>query len=105
MPTNVYRSRRPGVAILLVIPAIGVGLLLVRGLAMAAFGGTYDLVNIVASICGLASLPFLVAGIYGLVSGAAHGAEHYGFRIWARPPLAYLVIGFTFVIATALTLR
>jgi hypothetical protein len=105
LPTNVYRSRRPGVAILLVIPAIGVGLLLVRALAMAAFGDTYDLVNIVASICGLASLPFLVAGIYGLVSGAAHGAEHFGFRIWARPPLAYLVVGFTFVIATALTLR
>jgi hypothetical protein len=105
LPTNIYRSRRPGVAILLAIPAIGVGVLLVRALAMAAFGDTYDLVGIVASVCGLTSLPFLVAGIYGLISGAAHGAEHYGSRVWARPPLAYLIIGFTFVLATALTLR
>jgi hypothetical protein len=105
MPTNIYRSRRPGVAILLVIPAVAVGLLLVKALAVAAFGDTFDIAGAIAAVSGLASLPFLVAGIYGLVSGAAHGAEHYGFRVWARPPLAYLIIGLSFVIVTGLAIR
>jgi hypothetical protein len=105
MPTNIYRSRRPGVAILLVIPAVAVGLLLVKALAVAAFGDTFDIPGVIASVSGLASLPFLVAGIYGLVTGAAHGAEHYGFRVWARPPLAYLIIGLSFVIVTGLAIR
>jgi hypothetical protein len=105
MPTNIYRSRRPGVAILLVIPAVAVGLLLVRAVAIAAFGDTFDIAGIIASICGLASLPFLVAGLYGLVTGAAHGAEHYGFRMWARPPLAYLIVGLSFVLAAGLAIR
>ena len=105
MPTNIYRSRRPGVAILLVIPAVAVGLLLVKALAVAVFGDTFDIAGAIASVSGLASLPFLVAGIYGLVTGAAHGAEHYGFRVWARPPLAYLIIGLSFVIVTGLAIR
>jgi hypothetical protein len=99
VPTNVYRARRPGVAILLVLPAVGVGVLLVRALAIAAFGDTFDLAGILASVFALASLPFLVAGVYGLVTGAAYGAEHYGFKVWARPPLAYLIVGLAFVAA------
>lgn len=102
LPTNIYRARRPGLAILLIIPAVAVGVLFVRALAMAAFGDSFDLARVIASVCGLASLPFLVAGVYGLVSGAAHGAEHYGFKVWARPPLAYLMVGLAFVGAAAL---
>jgi hypothetical protein len=93
------------VAILLVIPAIAVGLLMVRALAIAGFGVTFQTGGIIASVCGLASLPFLVAGLYGLVTGAAHGAEHYGFKIWARPPLAYLIVGLAFVLAAGLAIR
>jgi hypothetical protein len=104
-PTNIYRARRPGVAILLVIPAIAVGLLMIRALAISGFGVTFQVGGIIASVCGLASLPFLVAGLYGLVTGAAHGAEHYGFKIWARPPLAYLVVGLAFVLAAGLAIR
>ena len=105
LPTNVYRSRRPGVAILLVIPAVAVGLVLVKALAVAAFGEKFDIPGVIASICGLASLPFMVSGIYGLVTGAAYGAEHYGFRVWARPPLAYLIVGLAFVLAAGLAIR
>jgi hypothetical protein len=104
-PTNIYRARRPGVAILLVIPAIAVGLLMVRALAITGFGVMFQVGGIIASVCGLASLPFLVAGLYGLVTGAAHGAEHYGFKIWARPPLAYLIVGLAFVLAAGLAIR
>jgi hypothetical protein len=94
------------VAILLIIPAIGVGLLLIRALAIAAFGDAgFNLGGILASACGLAALPLLVAGLYGLVTGAAHGAEQYGFKVWARPPLAYLLVGLAFVAAAAVAIR
>jgi hypothetical protein len=105
LPTNVYRARRPGVAILLIIPAVAAGVLFVRALAKAAFGDTFDLAGTIASICVLVSLPFLVAGLYGLLSGASHGAEQHGFKVWARPPLAYLLVGLAFVAAAGLAIR
>ena len=46
-----------------------------------------------------------MAGLYGLVTGAAHGAEHCGFKVWARPPLAYLLVGLAFVLAAGLAIR
>lgn len=105
VPTNIYRARRPAVAVFLVIPAIAVGLLLVRALAVSAFGKPFLIDGVIASSLGLASLPLLVAGLYGLITGAAHGAEQWGFRVWAKPPLAYLVVGIVFVLATAVAIR
>jgi hypothetical protein len=105
VPTNIYRARRPAVAVLLIIPAVALGLLFVRALARAAFGTTFALNGVIASTCALVALPMLVAGIYGLVTGAAHGAEQYGFKVWARPPLAYLLVGISFVLAAALAMR
>jgi hypothetical protein len=104
LPSNIYRARRPGVAILLIIPAVAVGVLLVQALATSAFGDSFDIAGILASVCALVSLPFLVAGMYGLISGAAHGAEQYGFRVWARPPLAYLLVGLALVAAAGLAI-
>jgi hypothetical protein len=100
--TNVYRARRPAFAALLIVPAVGAGLLLVRGLAIAAFGPTFVLTGVIASSLGLAALPMLVTGLYGLLTGAAYGAEQVGFRVWARPPLAYLIVGIAFVIGAAI---
>jgi hypothetical protein len=105
VPTNIYRARRPAVAILLIIPAVGVGLLLIRALAISAFGSTFLISGVIASACALAALPLIVAGLYGLVTGAAHGAEHYGFKVWARPPLAYLLIGIALAAAAGLATR
>jgi hypothetical protein len=105
VPTNIYRARRPVVAIFLVIPAVGVGLLLIHALAVAAFGKTLLIGGTIGSALALASLPLLVAGLYGLITGAAHGAEQWGFKVWARPPLAYLVVGLGFVLAAGLAVR
>jgi hypothetical protein len=105
VPTNIYRARRPAVAVFLVIPAVAVGLLLVRALAVSAFGKPFLIDGVIASALGLASLPLLVAGLYGLITGAAHGAEQWGFRVWAKPPLAYLVVGIAFALATAVAIR
>jgi len=105
VPTNIYRARRPAVAIMLVIPAVAVGLLLIRALAISAFGDPFLIGGVIASACALASLPLLVAGLYGLVTGAAHGAEQFGFKVWARPPLAYLLVGVALVLAAGLAIR
>jgi len=99
-PTNIYRARRPAVAALLIVPATGLGLLMLRALAISAFGKTFVLGGVIASSLMLAALPLLVLGLYGLITGASHGAEQWGSRVWARPPLAYLLIGLAFA-ATA----
>lgn len=105
VPTNIYRARRPAVAVVLIIPALAAGFLLVRALAVAAFGKEFLIGGVMASSLGLASLPLLVAGLYGLMTGAAHGAEQWGFRVWAKPPLAYLVVGIAFVLGAGLAIR
>ncbi|HEX6870952.1 MAG TPA: hypothetical protein VF163_07640 [Micromonosporaceae bacterium] len=99
IPSNIYRARRPAVAGLLILPAVLIGLLLIRGLAIAAFGRTFQLGGVIASSLALAALPLLVSGLYGLITGAAYGAEQFGFKVWARPPLAYLIVGIAFVAA------
>lgn len=104
VPSNIYRARRPAVAAFLIVPALAVGLLLIRALAISAFGTPFLIGGVIASSLALASLPLLVAGLYGLVTGAAFGAEHWGFRVWARPPLAYLVVGVAFAMAAGLAI-
>jgi hypothetical protein len=105
VPTNIYRARRPAVAIFLIIPALAVGFLLVRALAISAFGKPFLIDGVIASSLALASLPLLVAGLYGLITGAAHGAEQWGFRVWAKPPLAYLVVGIAFELGASIAIR
>ncbi len=105
MPTNIYRARRPAAAAMLVIPAVFFGLLLARGLAMSAFGAHFNIAGVIASSIALASLPLLVAGLYGLITGAAYGAEQWGFKVWARPPLAYLLVGLGLLAAAGLAIR
>jgi hypothetical protein len=104
VPTNIYRARRPAMAAVVIVPAVFVGMLLIRALAIAAFGRPFNTGGVIASSLALASLPLLVAGLYGLLTGAAHGAEHFGFKVWARPPLAYLVVGLAFAAAAGLAI-
>ena len=105
VPTNIYRARRPVVALFLVLPAVAVALFLVRAFAIAAFGSPFSVGGVIASSLALASLPLLVAGLYGLITGAAYGAEQFGFKVWARPPLAYLIVGISFVLGAAIAIR
>jgi hypothetical protein len=100
--TNIYRARRPAAAAGLIVPAVLFGLLLVRGLAISAFGPQFNLAGVIASCLALASLPLLVGGLYGLVTGAAYGAEQWGFRVWAKPPLAYLVVGLVLLVVAGI---
>ena len=101
---NVYRARRPGVAILLMLPAIGAPLLLVRALAIAAFGRPFSTAGVIASCAALAAIPLVAIGLYGLVTGAAFAADQLGFRTWARPPLAYLLVGLVLLVVAGLAI-
>jgi hypothetical protein len=93
------------VAALLIIPGVLLGMLFIRGLATSAFGPRFLLDGVLTSSLALAALPLVVAGLYGLMTGGAHGAEQWGFKVWARPPLAYLAVGVAFAIAAALAVR
>jgi hypothetical protein len=99
---NVYRARRPAVAVGLILGATAFGLLMVRALAIAAFGHPFLIGGVIASGLALGALPLLVLGLYGLITGAAHGAEQYGFRLWARPPVAYLTVALVLLLAAAI---
>ncbi|GAA1758475.1 hypothetical protein [Luedemannella helvata] len=101
---TVYRARRPAVAIGLTVVAVVFGLLIFRGLMISAFGPTFILPGVLSGALALSALPLLVLGLYGLVTGAAHSAETHGFRLWAKPPLAYLLVGLVFVLGAALAL-
>jgi hypothetical protein len=99
---TVYRARRPGLAALLILVGLVLGVLFLRILAVAFFGPRFSAANVIAGSFALSSVPLLVVGGYGLVTGAAHGAEQYGFRLWARPPLAYLLVGLIMAAAAAI---
>ncbi len=105
VPTNIYRARRPAAAAMVIIPLTLFGLLLLRGLAIAAFGNPFRIEGVIASCLALGALPLLATGLYGLITGAAHGAEQWGFKVWARPPLAYLAVGLVLVTAAGLAVR
>ncbi|GAA1803173.1 hypothetical protein GCM10009682_26260 [Luedemannella flava] len=102
---GVYRARRPAVAIGLSTVAVVAGLLFFRGFMIAAFGPTFLFGGVIAGVLALASLPLLVLGLYALVTGAAHGAETVGFRLWAKPPLAYLLVGLILLLGAALAVN
>jgi hypothetical protein len=104
-PTNIYRARRPAAAVMLVVPAVLFGLLLAHALAVSAFGEKFSIQGTISSSLALASLPLVVAGLYGLITGAAYGAEQWGFKVWAKPPLAYLLVGLALLTIAGLAIR
>jgi len=101
---SVYRARRPAAIALIAGVAIVVGLLLVRALAVSAFGKVFQPGGVLGSSLALSALPLVAVGLYGLVTGAAHHAEQVGFRVWARPPLAYLWVGLALLVAAGLAI-
>jgi hypothetical protein len=100
--SNVYRSRKPAAALIIAIAAGVIGVLMVRALAISAFGDPFRIAGVIASSLALAALPLVGLGLYGLVTGAAHGIEEHGLRVWGKPPLAYLPVGLVLLIAAAI---
>src|SRR5262245_4191529 len=101
---NVYRTRRAGVAVLLVVAAIVAELRLARLLLVAEFGVKATPGGVLAGLFSLAGVPLVARGLHGLATGAA-SAGNSPARQWLRVPLAYLPVGLVLLLAAALAIR
>jgi hypothetical protein len=100
-PGSVYRSRRPGLAALLIIMTIVFELPAFRVFASSAAAARVDANGTLASMFVIAGVPLFALGLYGLIGGTA-AAPGQGGRAWLRPPLAYLPIGLLLFLAAAI---
>ncbi len=96
---SVYRGRRPGLAVLLIVLTVLFELPVLRIFFSSALASPVNAAGTIASIFMILGLPMFALGLYGLIGGAA--AAH-GSRAWLRVPLAYLPVGLVLFVAAAL---
>ncbi len=99
---TVYRSRRPGLIVLLVMGTAVVQLLLLFVLVHSMFSGKFAAGGMLASIFALTGVPLTAMGLYALVTGAPASVGGNPAQAWFRAPTAYLPVGLTLLIAAAL---
>jgi hypothetical protein len=97
---GIYRTRRPGVAVILVLLAVVFEVLALRMLLDAAFGGPVVVPGVVAGSFLTLGIPLFGVGLYGLSAGG--GVLSEPVRSWLRPPTAYLTVGLVLFVAAAL---
>lgn len=97
----VYRSKRPGLAIALVLLTVVFEVPVLRLFLTAMTADKIEAAGTLASIFMILGLPMFALGLYGLIGGAAASAP--GARAWLRTPLAYLPIAVLLFIAAALS--
>ncbi|MEV0561290.1 hypothetical protein [Dactylosporangium sp. NPDC050588] len=97
----VYRSKRPGLAVVLVLLTIVFEVPVLRLFLTAMTADKIEATGTLASIFMILGLPMFALGLYGLIGGAAAAAS--GARAWLRTPLAYLPIAVLLFIAAALS--
>jgi hypothetical protein len=98
---GVYRGRRPGLAVGLIVVTVVFELVQLRMLAVAALtrlsaGGA------IASSFALLGLPLFALGLYGLLTGAAAVPGAPPARLWLKAPLVYLPVGLVLFVAAGL---
>lgn len=96
----VYRSKRPGLAVVLVLLTIVFELPVLRLFLSAVTASKVEAGGTLAGIFMLPAVPMFALGLYGLIGGAAGAAN--GVRGWLRPPLAYLPVALVLFIAAGL---
>lgn len=103
VPTATYRSRRPGLAVLLTLGGVIAELILFKVLLGNAFhSGAGAVSGTLGALFALAGVPMLVIGLYALATGAATASGPQPGRAWLRTPLAYLPIGLLLIVAAGL---
>jgi hypothetical protein len=101
---NVYRTRRAGAAIVLIVGSILAEILLLRVLIVGEFGDKASSGGVLAGLFALAGVPLVARGLHGLAAGAASAGNSPG-RQWLRVPLGYLPVGLVLLLAAALAVR
>ncbi|MET7421728.1 hypothetical protein [Dactylosporangium sp. NPDC005555] len=97
----VYRSKRPGLAVALVVLTVIFEVPVLRLFLTAMTADKIEASGTLASIFMILGLPMFALGLYGLIGGAAASAP--GVRAWSRTPLAYLPVAVLLFIAAALS--
>lgn len=97
---GIYRTRRPGVAVILALLAVVFEVPALRMLLDAAFGGPVVVPGVVAGSFLTLGIPLFAMGLYGLSAGG--GVLSESARFWLRPPTAYLTVGLVLFVAAAL---
>ncbi|MER7006329.1 hypothetical protein ABT297_25255 [Dactylosporangium sp. NPDC000555] len=96
----VYRSKRPGLAVVLVVLTILFEVPILR-LFISAMTAKEILAGATLSgIFMIPALPMFALGLYGLIGGAAAAAP--GARAWLRTPLVYLPVALLLFVAAGL---
>jgi len=98
----IYRTRRVGLAALLVAVTVVAELLVVRILLTGEFSHTVQAGAVLAGIFAMCGTPLTTMGLYGLMTGAATAGGPTPGRAWLRTPLAYLPVGLVLLVAAAL---
>lgn len=102
---TVYRSRRPGAIILLVLGSSVIELLLLFVLVHAMFADDFAAGGMLAALLGLVGIPLAALGLYAVVTGAPAVGGGPSSQAWFRAPTAYLPIGLVLLVAAALAAR
>lgn len=99
---SVYRSKRPGTAVLFGLPAAVLELPALLLLADAALADPVSPSGVVAAACLVSALPLLAVGLYAVATGAVRAAGPNSVQAWLRPPVAYLTVALVLFIAAGL---
>lgn len=97
---SLYRSKRPGAAVLVWLPAAILELPALLLLVDAASGG--EAAGVVAGASLVIALPMLALGLYSVATGAVRAAGPNSGQAWLRPPVAYLTVALVLFLAAGL---
>ena len=99
--SSLYLARRAGLVGVLTALAVVAELLLIRVLVTGEFGHTVMPGSVLGAMCGMAGVPLVAVGLYGLMSGVPAVTPHPS-TAWLRAPLAYLPVGLVLLLAAGI---